>query len=214
MIKPRPTASAFAASSPYVSVPEIVVSSCSTVRCVRSGCRATCHSSTSINVRALVAAGTDGRVGAGGPRPTRSCVGEARSNACARSWTVSASPMICAGSRMRNACSIRRTSSVRPRLSIPRSRSIRLDASTSMNRERCGCSSRTRFATIATISRSREPWFAAESNLSDCPGIKRRIGDSVRRRFAVHQTVAYDCSPSCRDARYSTNNFCVRSPTT
>jgi hypothetical protein len=30
----------------------------------------------------------------------------------------------------------------------------------------------------------------------------------------VHQTVAYDCSPSCRDARYSTNNFCVRSPTT
>ena len=76
---------------------------------------------------------------------------------------------------VRNARSIRRTSSVRARLSIPRSRSIRLDAPTSMNRERWGCSSRARAATIATMSRSREPWFLAEPILSDCPDIEATI---------------------------------------
>jgi len=84
----------------------------------------------------LVAAGTGGQTEASASMPIRSCAGRARSNACARSWTVSASLMASAGSRTRNARSIRRTSSVRARLSIPRSRSIRLDAPTSMNRER------------------------------------------------------------------------------
>src|SRR5208337_4073319 len=126
-------------------------------------------------VSALVAAGAGGRAGAGASMPIRCCAGRARSNACARSWTVSASPMACAGSRTRNARSRRRTNSVRARLSIPRSRSIRLDAPTWMNRERWGCSSRAKAATIATMSRSREPWFAAELILSDCPDIEAII---------------------------------------
>jgi len=81
--------------------------------------------------------------------------------------------MVWVGSRTRNVRSIRKISSVRPRLSIPRSRSIRLDGPTSMNRERCGCSSRARAATISTISRSCEPWF--EPILSDCPDIVATI---------------------------------------
>ena len=47
-----------------------------------SGCRVTCHSSTSIKVRALVAGGTEGRAEIGASRPTRSNAGAARSTAC------------------------------------------------------------------------------------------------------------------------------------
>src|SRR5271166_1426809 len=44
-----------------------------------------------------------------------------------------------------------------------------------MNRERWGCSSRAKAATIATMSRSREPWFASEPILADCPDIEAII---------------------------------------
>ena len=98
---------------------------------------------TSTRVCAWFAAGAAGRAETGGdPSADRSRLGPACSRACTRSRTVSASPMVWAGRlRTRNARSIRRTSSVRPRLSIPRSRSIRLDGTMSINLTRCGCSS-------------------------------------------------------------------------
>ena len=75
-------------------MPRTVASSCSTVRCSRSGCCAACQSRTSIRVCASLAAGTDGRAAAvGTSRAIRSRAGPACSSARRRSSTVSASPI-------------------------------------------------------------------------------------------------------------------------
>ena len=73
--------------------------------------------------------GGDGRPACGHDteRPARRRVWAACSSAARISPTVSASPMMLTGRRTRNTRSIRMTSSVRPRLSMPRSRSSRLE---------------------------------------------------------------------------------------
>ena len=92
--------------------------------------------------------------------------------------------------RTRNARSIRRTSSVRARLSIPRSCSIWLDGPTSMNSgtlrmqlPRQSRDDRDHVAFVRTLVRRR----------TDLIGLPRHRSDyknSERRRFAVDQTAA------------------------
>ena len=117
-----------------------------------------------------------------------------------RSWMVSASLMVCVGSRTRNARSIHMASSVRPRLSIPRSRSIRLDASTSMK-------SRTLRMRLAGQTRDdRDHVTFAQSLICRGIGLIHRHGSknrkSVQQRFDDDQAAPLRCSVSCRGACY------------
>ena len=93
--------------------------------------------------------------------PGAPCSGAPCSRAVKISPTVSASPMTLTGRRIRNTRSIRRTNSVRPRLSIPRSRSSLLDKVTFKEEALEPWSSRTRPVTTATSVSARDVASAA-----------------------------------------------------
>ena len=99
-------------------------SSCSLSQAwTRSGCASACQSSTSVRVAAALGIASTGpwAVSARGGGVARAWRPPAASIARQRSAGVSASASVVPGRRTENVCSMRASSSVRPRLSKPRS---------------------------------------------------------------------------------------------
>lgn len=159
--------------------------SSNTVTCTRSACSRTCHASTSSKVEAVcgVPAQVPGDGAGGGGLATADPSGCPRSTARKRSATVSAAPSASSCKATPKARSTRSSSSMRARLSSPRSWSSRLASVTGGSSAAPGRSSRSVASTSDSSPAASAPGRAAGSA---CVG--EAVGCTAARLMKLFQS--------------------------